>query len=163
MLYFWNYFKNVKKKYIANLKFEMDGWTLHGHELVSKTEHVTSTFYSIIIQLTLCKTIILKKTEIAPWNRFKPSSKIVSLTVPRWYFFCGSFVLFCVLCFSCFRVCSLLPCGHQLGKSWPLGSYWRCLLYFCYFLMWYPGSGVVLDCIVSWYLPSFLLSRPIIA
>ena len=22
-------------------------------------------------------------------------------------------------------------------------------LYFCYFPMWYPGSGVVLDCIVS--------------
>ena len=25
----------------------------------------------------------------------------------------------------------------------------KCLLYFCYFLMWYPGSVVVLDCIVS--------------
>ena len=24
-----------------------------------------------------------------------------------------------------------------------------CLLYFCYFPMWYPGSGVALDCIVS--------------
>ena len=23
------------------------------------------------------------------------------------------------------------------------------MLYFCYFPMWYPGSGVVLDCIVS--------------
>ena len=23
------------------------------------------------------------------------------------------------------------------------------LLYFCYFLIWYPGSGVVPDCIVS--------------
>ena len=27
-----------------------------------------------------------------------------------------------VLCFSCFRVCSLLPYGHLLGKGWPLGS-----------------------------------------
>ena len=27
----------------------------------------------------------------------------------------------------------------------------------CYFPMWYPGSGVVLDCSVSWFLPSFLL------
>ena len=27
-----------------------------------------------------------------------------------------------VLCLSCFRVCSLLPCGHLLGKGWPLGS-----------------------------------------
>ena len=67
---------------------------------------------------------------------------------------------FCVLCLSCFRVCSLLPCGHLLGKGWPLGYCWWCLLYFCYYLMWYmyPGSGVVLDCIVSWHLPFFLLS-----
>ena len=25
-----------------------------------------------------------------------------------------------VLCLSCFRVCSLLPCGHVLRKGWPL-------------------------------------------
>ena len=40
---------------------------------------------------------------------------------------------FCVLCFSWFCVCSLLPCGHLLGKGWPLGCCWWCLLYFCYF------------------------------
>ena len=33
-----------------------------------------------------------------------------------------------VLCLSCFRVCSLLPCGHLLGKSWPLGSCVWCLI-----------------------------------
>ena len=60
--------------------------------------------------------------------------------------------IICVLCFSCFRVYSLLP-----GKDWPLGSSWWCLLYFCYFPIWYPGSGVVLDCIDSWSMPSFLL------
>ena len=32
-----------------------------------------------------------------------------------------------------------------------------CLMRFCYFPMWYPGSGVVIDCIVSWSLPSLLL------
>ena len=95
---------------------------------------------------------------LAPRNRFKPSSKIFLLTVPRRYFFCGSFVLSIVktmakirkrynkvphlaqdtkwesskvqlasptrfmscvchfLCLSCFRICSLLHCGHQLGK-----------------------------------------------
>ena len=67
---------------------------------------------------------------------------------------------FCVLCFSCFSVCSLLPCGHLLGKDWPLGSCWWCLLYFCYFPMWYTGSGVVLDCIISWSLPPFFLCVP---
>ena len=56
--------------------------------------------------------------------------------------------VFCAWCFSCFRVCSLLPCGHLLGKGWPLGSCWWCLLYFCYFPMWYRGSDVVLDCII---------------
>ena len=59
-------------------------------------------------------------------------------------------VCVCVLCFSCIRVCSLQPCGHLLGKGCPLGSCWWCLLYFCYFPMWYPWSGVVLDCIISW-------------
>ena len=29
----------------------------------------------------------------------------------------------------------------------------------CDFLMWYPGSGVVLDCIISCSLPSFLLCK----
>ena len=67
--------------------------------------------------------------------------------------------VFCFLCFLCFRVCSLLPCGHLMEKDWPLGSCCWCLLYFCYFPMWYPGSGVVLDCIVSWSLPSFLLKQ----
>ena len=33
-----------------------------------------------------------------------------------------------VLCLSCFRVCSLLPCGHLLGKSWPLGFCLWCLI-----------------------------------
>ena len=48
-----------------------------------------------------------------------------------------------------YRVCSLLPCGHLLGKGSPLGSCRLCLFYFCFFPMWYPGSGVGLDCIVS--------------
>ena len=74
---------------------------------------------------------------------------IFLLTVPRWYFFCGSFVLF-MYCLSCFRVCSLMLCGHLLGKSWPLGSCLWCLLCFCYFPMCYPGSGM-------WY---FIVSFP---
>ena len=36
---------------------------------------------------------------------------------------------------------------------------YECLLYSGYFPMWYPGSGVVLDCIVSLSLPSLLLSK----
>ena len=39
----------------------------------------------------LCVFIqIWTKVEVgAPWNRFKPSSKIFLLTIPRRYFFCG--------------------------------------------------------------------------
>ena len=55
-----------------------------------------------------------------------------------------------VLCLSCFRVCSLQPVGHLLGKGWPFGSL-VCDVFnrFCHFPMWCPGSGVVLDCIDS--------------
>ena len=93
-------------------------------------------------------------------NRFKPSSKIFLLTVPRRYFFCGSFMIFlsCV-CYVFVRVCLLLPCGHLLGKGWPLGSHLWCLIVSLLLSHWYPGSGVVLDCIDCWSLPSFLLCK----
>ena len=35
-----------------------------------------------------------------------------------------------VLYLSCFRVCSLLPCGHLLGMRWPLGSRLWCFIVF---------------------------------
>ena len=51
---------------------------------------------------------IWTKDEVgSPLNGFKPSSKIFLLTVPRWCFFCGSFML-CLSCFvmlSCKSVC----------------------------------------------------------
>ena len=51
----------------------------------------------------------------------------------------------------------LLPCGHLLGGGWPLGSCLWCLVVKLSLSHWYPESGVVLDCIDSWSLPSFLL------
>ena len=38
---------------------------------------------------------------------------IFLLTIPRWYFFCGSFYVFYLL--YCL-VCVMQPCGHLLGK-----------------------------------------------
>ena len=72
-------------------------------------------------------------------------------------FFCGSFMLF-LSCFSYafVRVCLLMPCGHLCGKGWPLGSRLWCLIVKLSLSHWYPGSGVVFDCIECWYLPSFL-------
>ena len=50
-----------------------------------------------------------------------------------------------------FRIClpfclvsTLQPCGHLLGKSWPLGSLvCDVFLSFCHFPIWCPRSGVV--------------------
>ena len=50
-----------------------------------------------------------------------------------------------------------MPCSHLLGKGWPLGSCLWCLIVTLSLSHWYPGSGVVLDCIDSWSLPSFLI------
>ena len=78
------------------------------------------------------------------------------LTVPRRYFFCGSFMFFSVLCLLC--LCArLLPCGHLLGKGWPLGSRLWCLTVSLSFSHWYSWSGVVLGCIDSWSLQPCLL------
>ena len=69
-------------------------------------------------------------------------------------YFCLVFVML-----SCMSVYWWLPCGHLLGKGWPLGSHLWCLIVKLSLFHWYPGSGVVLDCIDSWSLPFFLLCR----
>ena len=57
----------------------------------------------------LCVLIyIWTKGEVgALLNRFKPSSKIFFLTVPKRCFFCGSFILLlsCFVMLSCTSVC----------------------------------------------------------
>ena len=66
------------------------------------------------------------------------------------YFFCGSFVFFCLVLVmpSCTSV-YLYPCVHLLGKGWPLGSCLWCLIVSLSLSHWCPRSGVVLDCIYS--------------
>ena len=70
-----------------------------------------------------------------------------------------SFVDLCLtsVCYAFVRVCFLMACGHLLGKGWPLGSRLWCLIVSLLLSHWYPGSGVVLDCIDSWSLSSSLL------
>ena len=34
-----------------------------------------------------------------------------------WYFFCGSFLFFCLAFAMPVRVCLYVPCGHLLGKG----------------------------------------------
>ena len=47
------------------------------------------------------------------------------------------------------RVCLIVLCGHLLGGGWPLGFRFLCLTVSLSLSHWYPGSGVVLDCIYS--------------
>ena len=58
------------------------------------------------------------------------------------------FFLSCV-CYVFVRVCLYVLCGHLLGKGWHLGSRLWCLSLNLSLSHWYPGSGVVLDCIDS--------------
>ena len=60
-----------------------------------------------------------------------------------------SFVFF-VSCvshdFASVHCCLVVTCWERADLLALVGE---SLLYFCYFPMWYPVSGVVLDCIVS--------------
>ena len=75
-------------------------------------------------------------------TQIRPSSKLFLLTVPGQCFFCGSFVFF-VSCishaFASVHCCLVVTCWE---RAWLLLV--MCIV-FCYFPMWYPGSGVVLE------------------
>ena len=58
------------------------------------------------------------------------------------------FLMSCV-CYAFVRVCVYVPCGHLLGKGRPLGSRLWCLAVTLSLSHWYPGSGVVFDCVDS--------------
>ena len=73
-----------------------------------------------------------------------------------WIFYV--FVLSCV-CYVFVPVCLYVLCGHLLGKGWPLGSHLWCLTVSLSLSHWYPGSGVVLDCMDSWSLHPYLLKK----
>ena len=53
------------------------------------------------------------------------------------------------VCNAVVRVFLFVPCGHLLRKDRPLGSRLWCLTVGLSLSHWYPGSGVVLDCIDS--------------
>ena len=53
------------------------------------------------------------------------------------------------VCFAFVSVCLYVPCGHLLGKGLSLGSRLWCPTVSVSLSHWYPGSGVVLDCIES--------------
>ena len=65
------------------------------------------------------------------------------------------YVISVLFCYALMYVCLLMPCGHLLGKVWPLGSRLWCLFVTLSLPHWYPGSGVVLDFSDSLSLPYF--------
>ena len=66
------------------------------------------------------------------------------------------FFLSCV-CYAVVCVCLFVPCCHLLGKGWPLGFRLWCQTVSLSLSHWYPGSGVILDCIDSLSLYPYLL------
>ena len=112
--------------------------------------------HSLWTQVPLVRPPAPPVCRMRHWNRFKLSSKLFYWASKAVLLLWIIYVIY-VLCSSCFRVCALLPCGHLLGKGWPLGSCLWCLIVFLSFPIWYPGSGVLLYCIDSWSLPPFLL------
>ena len=97
------------------------------------------------------------RVRLAALNRFKPSSKIF-----YWPFqggtsfvdllcFCSVLCLLC-LCARLFKCALWSPAGKGL-TSWLSFVVSAVSLSLSH---WYPGSGVVLDCIVSWSLNPYL-------
>ena len=73
-----------------------------------------------------------------------------SLTVPRRYFFCGSFMFLFCLVFAMF--CARLFICALWSPAWKGLTSWLSFVVSSVSLSlshWYPGSGVVLDCIDS--------------
>ena len=104
-----------------------------------------------------CEKHILENQRVQ-W--FTDNKKVCSIVKKGFiYFFCGSFMfLFCLVfamfCARLFICASWSPAGKGL-TSWLWFVVSSVSLSLSH---WYPGSGVVLDCIDSWSLQPYLLS-----
>ena len=138
----------LSSPYLRFISYYLDLYVLGDDAMISYGSFMQTRHLYVLIH-------IRTKGEVGtPWNRFKPSCKIYLLTFSWWCFICGSFTLFLsYFCYAFVRICLLMSCGHLMGKGWPLGSRLWCLIVKLSLSHWYPGSGVVLDCIDSWSLP----------
>ena len=99
------------------------------------------------------------RVRLAPLNRFKPSSKIFYWPFQGGTSFVDLFFFFSILCLLC--LCArLFICAlwSPAGKDWTLCSRLWCPIVSLSLSHWYPGSGVVLDCIDSWSLHPYILT-----
>ena len=128
-----------------------DLYVLGDDALISKGSFMQTKYLCVLIHIWI-------KGEIGAVNRFKPFSKIFywpfqggTSFVDRLCFFCLVFAMPFV------SVCLYVPCGHLLGKGWPIGFRFWCPTVSLSLSHWYSVSGVVLDCIDSWSLHPYLL------
>ena len=102
-------------------------------------------------------TYVSLSTSELSWyceSYFKPSSHFLSDHPKEVLLMCIGLIL-CLSLPYCL-VCVIQPCGHLKG-SFHGSTACDVFLCFCYFPIWYPRSGVVLDCIYSWSWHCFLL------
>ena len=107
------------------------------------------------------------RVRLAPFNWFKPSSKIFywPFQVLLWIF--HVFVLSCV-CYVFVSVCLYVLWGNLLGKGWSLGSRLWCLLWVCHFpigilgQVWYLIVSIPDLCTLTYFgmLISSLVKEP---
>ena len=71
-----------------------------------------------VSKLPLYQLVIILSSADVLFKQFgRPPVKYL-LTVPRRYFFCGSFMFFLsFVCYAFVHVCLCLPCGHLLRKG----------------------------------------------
>ena len=127
----------------------LDLYVLRDDALISYGSFMQTNHLSVLIH-------IWTKGEVGtPSNRFKHSSKIFLLTVPRRYFFCGSFIFFCFVfamhLYARLFICALLSPAAKELTSWisfvvsycelvtfPLVSLVRCGTWLYQFLILAP-------------------------
>ena len=110
--------------------------------------------FKVFLSISLWELCVL----LHNWTKGEVGAPLNRLSPPVKYFyspFQGGASFFVLFCYAFMHACLLMPCGHLLGKGWLLGSRLWCLIVTLSLSHWYPQSGVVLDCIHSWFLPFF--------
>ena len=118
----------------------IDLYVLEDDAVISKWSFMHTKYLCVLSTSELRVRLARCETGLSP-----PVN--ILLTVPRRYFFCGSFVFFCLvfampLCRSVY-MCLVVTC---LERADPLGSRLWCLTVSLSLSHWYLGSGVKLDC-----------------
>ena len=114
-----------------------------------KMSRLSALIWYIVVLVTLLVWVPLKLGYFLPHCCSTSSNAVLLLWI--------IYVISVLFCYAFMHAPLLVPCGHLLGKGWSLGSRLWCLIVTLSLSHWYPGSGVVLDCIDSWSLPPFLL------